>query len=197
MEPKTILVMYSGGLDSLGTVYKLLTDPQYKNYRLHLHHIHIKNVENRDRAENVAVRNTLKELERLGFSFMYSESGIDSPMYNNQFMFDIDSINFFAGYICSLNPDIELIALGMNADDSQDAVEEKRKRADAILAAFTSVKKIYPVLHMSKLEIFDTIPETLRTMFWSCRTPIYTEDMIKYCGQCQTCSELRNIGILK
>jgi tRNA(Ile)-lysidine synthase TilS/MesJ len=189
--------MYSGGLDSLGTVYKLLTDPQYKNYRLHLHHIHIKNVENRDRAENVAVRNTLKELERLGFSFMYSESGIDSPMYNNQFMFDIDSINFFAGYICSLNPDIELIALGMNADDSQDAVEEKRKRADAILAAFTSVKKIYPVLHMSKLEIFDTIPETLRTMFWSCRTPIYTEDMIKYCGQCQTCSELRNIGILK
>jgi len=37
MEQQTILVMYSGGLDSLGTVYHLLTDPAYKDYRLHIH----------------------------------------------------------------------------------------------------------------------------------------------------------------
>ena len=31
MEQQTILAMYSGGLDSLGMTYKLLTDPKYKD----------------------------------------------------------------------------------------------------------------------------------------------------------------------
>ena len=30
--------MYSGGLDSLGTVYRLLTDPKYTDYRLQTTH---------------------------------------------------------------------------------------------------------------------------------------------------------------
>ena len=187
--------MYSGGLDSLGMIYKLLTDPDYKDYVLHIHHIHQRNVEHRNQAEAIVVERVLKELEQLGFSFIYSESEIGSQPYNGQFMYDTDSINFFAGYICSVNPRIKKVALGMQANDHNHTLEDRRKRADAILAAFTPVKKIYPVLEMSKREIYDGLPESLRDMFWSCRRPVYSEKNIAPCGRCDTCVKLREQGI--
>jgi 7-cyano-7-deazaguanine synthase in queuosine biosynthesis len=195
MELKTILVMYSGGLDSLGTVYRLITDPEYTDYRLHIHHVHQNNVERRAQAEAITVKIALDELERLGFSFVYSESQIASQPYNDQYMYDTDSINFFAGYICSVNPDIAFVAMGMQANDANHALEERRVRANALLSAFTPVKKIYPVLDMTKREIYDSLPDTLKNMFWSCRVPIYNEKSITPCGQCNTCVKLQEQGI--
>jgi 7-cyano-7-deazaguanine synthase in queuosine biosynthesis len=190
-----ILAMYSGGLDSLGMIYLLLTDPAYKDYKLHIHHIHNRNVEDRDRAEAIVVPLVLEELERLGHSFVYSESEIGSQPYNGQYMYDTDMINFFAGYICSVNPNIVKVALGMQANDANQSLEERRKRADRILAAFTDVEKIYPVLDMTKREIYDSLPESLRNMFWSCRRPVYSEKNIAPCGWCDTCVKLRDQGI--
>jgi 7-cyano-7-deazaguanine synthase in queuosine biosynthesis len=191
MEQQIILAMYSGGLDSLGMIYKLLTDPEYKDYKLHIHHIHNKNVENRDQAEAIVVPLVLKELKKLGFSFDYSESEIKTQPYGNRFLYDTDSINFFAGYICSVNPNIVKVAMGMQANDANQSLEDRRKRADAILAAFTDVGKIYPVLEMSKREIYDMLPANLRNMFWSCRRPTYTEKNVTPCGRCDTCRKLR------
>lgn len=187
--------MYSGGLDSLGMVYKLLTDPEYKDYAVHIHHVHNRNVENRHRAEAVVVNRVLTELERMGYSFFYSESEIASQPYNGQFMFDSDSINFFAGYVCSVNPNIVKVAMGMNANDSNYSLEERRKRANKILAAFTDIGKIYPVLEMTKREIYDNLPDNLRNLYWSCRRPQYSEKNIAPCGRCDTCVKLREQGI--
>jgi len=195
MEQQTILAMYSGGLDSLGMIYKLLTEPEYKDYKLHIHHIHQDNVENRAQAEAIAVSKAIAELKKQGFSFIYSESQISSLPYNGKFMYDTDSINFFAGYICSVNPNIKKVALGMQANDYNLALEDRRKRADAILAAFTDVGKIYPVLVMTKREIYDSLPDTLKNMFWSCRKPVYTEKNIAPCGKCDTCVKLKEQGI--
>jgi 7-cyano-7-deazaguanine synthase in queuosine biosynthesis len=191
MEQQTILAMYSGGLDSLGMVYKLLTDSEYKDYAVHIHHVHNRNVENRHRAEAITVEMVLKELERLGFSFIYSESEIASQPYNKNFMYDSDTMNYFAGYICSVNPNIVRVAMGMQANDHNQALEERRKRADKILRAFTDVEKIYPVLNLTKREIYDSLPESLKDMFWSCRHPVYTEKNIAPCGKCDTCVKLR------
>ena len=187
--------MYSGGLDSLGMIYKLLTDPEYKDYKLHIHHLHNRNVEDRARAEAVVVPMVLKELTRLGYKFEYSESEIASQPYNGRFMFDSDSINFFAGYICSVNPNIEKVAMGMQANDFNISLEDRRRRADKILAAFTDVGKIYPVMEMTKREIYDSLPSTLRNMFWSCRRPVYSEKNIAPCGECDTCVKLREQAI--
>jgi 7-cyano-7-deazaguanine synthase in queuosine biosynthesis len=195
MEQQTILAMYSGGLDSLGMIYKLLTEPEYRNYKLHIHHIHNRNVENRDRAEGIVVPLVLKELERLGYSFVYSESEIGTQPFGRNFLYDTDSINFFAGYICSANPNIVKVAMGMQANDNNHALELRRKRADAILSAFTEVGKIYPVLNMTKREIYDSLPDTLKNMFWSCRRPVYTEKNIAPCGRCDTCVKLREQAI--
>jgi 7-cyano-7-deazaguanine synthase in queuosine biosynthesis len=195
MEQQTILAMYSGGLDSLGMIYKLLSDPEYKDYQLHIHHIHNRNVENRDRAEKIVVDLVIKELDRLGFKFEYSTSEISSQPYGNQFLYDTDSINFFAGYICSANTNIVKVAMGMQANDANQRLELRRKRADAILAAFTPVSKIYPVMEMTKREIYDSLPESLRNMFWSCRRPVYTEKNIAPCGRCDTCVKLKEQAI--
>jgi len=195
MEQQVILAMYSGGLDSLGMIYKLLTDPEYKDYGLHIHHVHNRNVENRDRAEAIAVELALKELRRLGFSFVYSESEIASHPYGRNFLYDSDTMNFFAGYICLANPNIAKVAMGMQANDGNHSLEERRKRADKILRAFTPVEKIYPVLNMTKREIYDSLPESVRDMFWSCRKPIYSEKSIAPCGRCDTCVKLKEQGI--
>ena len=55
MEQQTILAMYSGGLDSLGMVYQLLTDPAYAEYGLHIHHVNNRSIENRHAAEAIMV----------------------------------------------------------------------------------------------------------------------------------------------
>ena len=195
MEKQTILAMYSGGLDSLGMVYKLLTDPEYKQYNIHIHHVHNRNVENRDRAEAVAVELAIAELNRLGFTFEYSESEIGSQAYGKYYLFDTDTMNFFAGYIASVNPDIKKIAMGMQANDSNHSLEERRIRGNKILSAFTDAEKIYPVFDMSKREIYEMLPESIRNTFWSCRRPVYTEDKIIPCGVCGTCVELKNQNI--
>jgi 7-cyano-7-deazaguanine synthase in queuosine biosynthesis len=195
MEQPIILAMYSGGLDSLGMIYKLLTDPEYKAYKLHIHHIHHRNVENRDRAEAVAVNLATKELKRLGFDFDYSESEIGTQPYGVNFLFDTDSINFFAGYVALANPEIKLVAMGMQSNDANQRLEERRVRANKIFTAFTDAKKIFPVLEMTKREIYDSLPDTLRNLFWSCRRPVYTEKNIAPCGKCDTCVKLREQAI--
>ena len=187
--------MYSGGLDSLGMIYQLLTSAEYKYHRLHIHHVHNRNIEHRNRAEAIMVQQALAELTRLGFEYQYSESEIASQSYNEYFMYDSDSINFFAGYICSANPDVVKVAMGMNATDSNHALEERRKRANAILSAFTPVEKIYPVLNMTKREIYASLPESLRNKFWSCRRPIYTDSGVESCGECKACEQLAEAGI--
>lgn len=190
---KTILAMYSGGLDSLGMVYKLLTE--YKDYNIHIHHVHNRNVENRDRAEAIAVDLALKELRKLGFTFIFSESEIGSQQYGDNFLFDSDMINFFAGYIASADLSVEKIAIGMQVNDNNHNLEERRIRASKILSAFTYIEKIYPVFNMTKREIYDMLPESLRDKFWSCRRPIYQENKIIPCSICGTCIKLKEQGI--
>jgi 7-cyano-7-deazaguanine synthase in queuosine biosynthesis len=195
MEQPAILAMYSGGLDSLGTVYHLLTNPEYSEYRVHIHHVHNRNVEYRDRAEAIMVQQALAELTRLGFSYQYSESEIASQAYNQQFLYDTDTMNFFAGYIASVNPEIVKVAFGMNATDGNHSLQQRMKRGKQIFSAFTSAEKIYPVQNMSKREIYNSLPATLRDLFWSCRRPVYTEFGVDACGKCHTCEQLAAEGI--
>lgn len=187
--------MYSGGLDSLGMIYKLLTDPEYTGYRVHIHHVDNKNIENRHRAEAIAVDIAIKELKRLGFNFEYSTSEIGTQPYGMNFLYDTDSMNFFAGYICSANPDIVKVAMGMQANDANQRLEDRRIRAQKIFEAFTGAEKIFPVLNLTKREIYDSLPESLRDKFWSCRRPVYSEKSIAPCGKCDTCVKLRAQGI--
>lgn len=196
MESKDkILVMYSGGLDSLGTVWTILTNPLYKRYALHVHHVHNHNVENRAKAEAIAVDLALNEIKRLGYNFEYTESEMRSPHIGTGFLYDTDTMNFFAGFICSNDRRIKKVAMGMTANDANQRLEERRVRANKIFSAFTDAEKIYPVMTVTKQDIYRMLPESLRNLFWSCRTPQYRETQILPCGHCHSCRELIAQGI--
>ena len=59
------------------------------------------------------------------------------------------------------------------------------------------VLKFYPLIHMKKFEVWNMMPQDLRQLTWSCRTPIYEFGEIKQCNSCKTCIELKENGINK
>ena len=198
VDKPTILLMFSGGVDSLGCLYLLLTEDKYKDYEILVYHIHMKNVENRAIAEHVAVTKIIKYLKENNYrDFMFMDSIFESHVINTNFPWDGDLYNFVAGTLCLSAPSIEMFVLGVNSYDFQASVdlEGKQKRGNAIFNAFAheGQKKIYPVLEFSKQEIWNFLPKELRELSWSCRRPIYEPHQIRKCGNCKSCREMEKI----
>ena len=184
-----ILLMFSGGLDSTAVFYKLIKE----NKSLYVHHMHLINKENRMEAESIAVKKVCDYMKQFG-NFIYSESHHDLPAFRKNFMWDSDLYNFMAGSICKSLSDVEFVALGMTKSDLSPSVSDRANRGTKIFESFgSSAKKIYPIIEMTKKEIYDYLPEDLRQLTWSCRTPIYENGTILECNKCKTCREFRGI----
>lgn len=187
MDNSNVLLMFSGGLDSTGCFYKLLMEKKI----LHVHHMHLINRENRHVAENVATKKICEYMKNIG-DFQYSESKHEYPCYNNSFIWDSDLYNFIAGTMCLSLPTIKEVALGRTKTDSGVGIDKRAERGTKIFESFkTSAKKIYPLINYTKREVYDMLPEDLRSLTWSCRTPIYDGENIKKCKKCKACYELR------
>jgi 7-cyano-7-deazaguanine synthase in queuosine biosynthesis len=181
--------MFSGGLDSTAVFYKLIQDKT----PLYVHHINFFNAENRMKAESVAVKKICEYMNKIG-NFKYSESYHELPSYNDNFMWDSDLYNFMAGSICGSVPNITHVALGMTKSDLNSSVNERATRGTKIFECFnTKAKKVYPIVDMTKKQVFNYLPKDLRSLTWSCRTPIYQENRILECEECKTCRELNRI----
>lgn len=182
--------MFSGGLDSTGVFYKLIKD----KINLHVHHMNLINIENRNLAESLAVKKICEYMKNLG-DFVYSESSHEFPCFDNNFMYDSDMYNFMAGSICCSDKNITNVALGLTKSDLSSAVSYRISRGKKIFESFSSnAKKIYPLADMTKKEIYYYLPEDLRNLTWSCRKPIYDKEEIKRCNKCKTCCELEKIN---
>lgn len=186
------LLMFSGGLDSTGVFWKLIQEKQ----KIHVHHMNLINKENRSDAEKIAVKKICDYMKKFG-DFDYSESTHECPTINKNFIWDSDLYNFMAGTIC-LMLNIDFVALGLTKSDldgaGNEGVQQRIDRGTNILKCFsTKVKKIYPVIDMSKKDIYNMIPDGLRELTWSCRTPIYQGGEVLKCNKCKTCRELRRI----
>lgn len=189
-----ILTMLSGGIDSVSMVYTLLKEGK----ELHIHHIEIENDEHRSRAETVAVNKVLTYLRSVGLdNFAYTSSKIECPTVNGKFLFDSDAINFFAGFLCDANPKIKQVAVGANKEDSRNVGSDRILRASKLLSLFTDVEKIYPIKDYSKKELYDNLPQGLKDVFWSCRTPVYEDNYAKPCYSCFTCGQMKTMGIIQ
>lgn len=186
-----ILLMLSGGIDSTGCFYKLVQEKA----NLHVHHLHLDNPEQRYRAEAAAVEKILSYMKNFG-EFSYSESYHKYPEFNGNFLWDSDIFSFTAGHICHAISTIQQVAIGMTASDKQPGLNDRILRSARVFAAFgTKAKKVYPVETMTKKEVYDLLPEDLRSLTWSCRTPIYQGGDIVRCGRCKACHELKKEGI--
>lgn len=189
-DDSDILLMFSGGLDSTGVFYKLIKEKR----KLHVHHLYLVNKENRQKAEDVAVTGVCEYMKNLG-NFNYTESFHEYPSYNNSFIWDSDLYNFIAGTICLSLKNVKEVAIGRTKTDSSRSIDERAKRGTIIFESFnTNTKKVYPLIDLTKKEIYESMPEDLRNLTWSCRTPIYySNGDIKKCGKCKACNELRSI----
>lgn len=187
MQRPTTLIMFSGGLDSTGVFWRLVNED---NKELHVHHLYLVNRENRARAENRAVEDIVKHMKKIR-DFGFSESYHEYPCYNGNFMWDSDIFSFVAGSICLSMKTVKEVAVGMTLSDMRGGLSRRVERANRIFEAFdTGAKKVYPLMNMTKKQVWDMVPSELRDMSWSCRTPLYEGDDIKRCGRCKTCMEL-------
>lgn len=186
MEKPTTLIMFSGGLDSTGVFWKLINGSE----PLHVHHLYLVNKENRAKAEDRAVRDIVSYMKSIR-EFGFSESYHEYPCHNGSFLWDSDIFSFVAGSMCLMMDTIRSVAIGMTASDMRGGISARVERANRIFDAFGSkAKKVYPLIDMTKRQVYEMIPEDLRLLSWSCRTPIYKEEGIERCGRCRTCREV-------
>ena len=188
-----ILVMFSGGLDSTYLLHLILQDTRYKHMDVEAHHIRLFNVEKRVRAEEAAIEKLMKYFQSNDYrKFELTFSNLELPSRNNRFMWDSDAISFTAGYLCSIDPSIKSVVIGMNSSDIEPGSDVTRfTRSNEIFCAFTDIEKLYPLNNMSKHEIFNSLPDGLRKLTWSCRTPVYNFGIPVKCGRCKTCLQLK------
>jgi 7-cyano-7-deazaguanine synthase in queuosine biosynthesis len=195
-----IFCMYSGGLDSLGMLYKLLTDMEYITYQIHVHHIHLMNAENRDKAERKAVDNTLAYFRKNPKyrKFGYSETTIKYPTYNKRLVLDVEVIYALGMLYINGIPEVKHLASGVTKTD-RDSVSGGVNRFDRYKEVFevlckTGATRLFPVEKYTKEEIYQFLPKELSAMAWSCRTPIYRfNGTTTPCGKCSTCKQLQEI----
>jgi len=201
-KKQTILCMFSGGLDSLGVLYLLLTDNRYQAYNIHVHHMVLKNIENRAVAEKTACSNIVEYFRQHQFrDFDYTESLFDYAFMDQFFMFDSTIYGFMGANMMINDPQIVMMASGRSQDDiKSDGKDFSRINQGldvyhAVLPQAIRYQRPYilPVAHLTRQQIWDLLPGNLRLLAWSCRTPVYENDQIHECGQCASCKSMKII----
>lgn len=192
-----VLLMWSGGVDSTGTLYQLLTEPQHKEFKIYAHHIHIVNKEGRVEAEKTACDKIILCLRNKGFVFDYTENTLDFNFMTG-LPTDMDLAYFMTGWICRVDKTITHISRGRTYDDGlNNAVLDSRERGLKILEILTGVptpEHLFTQTHLTKKQVWELMPKELRELCWYCRFPIKNNDgSFSICGQCHTCHAMSRI----
>lgn len=178
------LLFWSGGLDSTYLLYWHLTKT---NDDITAHHIILKNPENRWKAEKRAVDGILPILQTLR-PFQYGESTLELSM--QVFPGDSTVVGFIGAYVArQLQPDRVSIGRVIEDDERGDSSATDR---DAWFRHCLELAKVgnklpetvLPIRHMNKTQIWNELPQSIRTRTWSCRTPVLD---YMACGQCKSC----------
>jgi 7-cyano-7-deazaguanine synthase in queuosine biosynthesis len=198
---KRTLVMLSGGIDSTAALWHVLNRPDEYG-QVHVHHVHMQNVESRWRAEAAAVQAVLVYMKQHAPTpFTTSESAISTPHFGGKFLFDTEVISFITGYMTSRDPLITKVIIGATGTDFALGASQAVARGKAIHNAFhlkkddhSAAVKEYPHAKLTKEEVYKTLPPDLAVLTWSCRTPRYKDGKPIECGHCKTCVlELRDM----
>lgn len=198
--------MFSGGIDSSGVLHKLVSDTDYHDRELIVHHIVLQNRENRAKAEMDSVTKII-EYYRNNYSnrpFVYTQSIFNTtgfaPLKANRFPFDMDVCAFTAANIAVARKDIREIAMGRTLTDVNSGggdFQNRMQRAQKVFQAVYSLESdpipsyIFPAINMTKEEIWNDLPTTVQQSSWYCRHPQYQSDKTAQpCKQCITCKQV-------
>jgi hypothetical protein len=199
-----ILCMFSGGLDSLGTLYILLTDPQYAQYDIHAHHMVLRNLENRALAEQAACANIQAYFREKGYrDFKLTESTHEYHFLQNYYIWDVTLVGLLAGAIMRDDPSLTRLAGGRTKDDLEPdpGAYQRMNLGQRLFHTMLPLEiryqrpYLHPVAHLTHEEIYRMLPADLRDLAWSCRTPRYTGTTIDECGECDACTRMKQIRL--
>lgn len=197
---ETILVMLSGGLDSVYMLYHYLTETSHP---LHVHHISLRYPQfNRWIVEDPASRKIVDYCQQQYRFFEYSESRFDMQKLNEVGM-DSDLHLLVASKLApNLGGSKVALALGHNYDD--DPVVSMPTRLDKVWLALLDrvrqkerivqdILKPLIALKLTKEDICRKMPDALLRMCWSCRMPNFSHGPVAPCGWCKTCKKIEGI----
>ena len=205
--------MFSGGVDSTGALWKLVTEDQYKNYKIFAHHIDMRNKEGRSNSEEIAVQKIIVELCKMGYQdrFTYTESSFDYTFLDREsfpgFVKDAFVVSFIAGMMCNGNRFIDYVVTGRTKSDDNPlrrpntAIRSRINKSNDIFYNMLPDRKIKPrkptfkivVGEMEKQEIWDMLPENIRELAAYCRFPQLKDGVFHDCNKCQTCKAMEKI----
>ena len=201
-----ILLMFSGGLDSTACLYKLLTEKEYQEYDLHVHHIHLINKENRWRAEQIAVHDILHEVRnyRPYKPLEFTVSTYEYLICSNRVFLDLFYYALAASSLVFNDQSITKIAVGRNHNDAHNFHMATPAYTPIAQMLFKNVlachnrhlkpEYIFPIEDLSKQAVYEYLPSRLRDLTWSCRYPIYiNQNTAIECEVCPTCKSLKSI----
>ena len=201
---KTILVMFSGGLDSTFMLYHYLKNTDYK---IHVHHISLRYPsEPRWQEEDISSRRIVEYCRKIR-SFDYSESRVDIGFYKYVGR-DSDTQMLMASKVAPNIKGQVAVALGWQYSDYQEDLLNGRaqnrvtERLWEVLcesmgeqfSRHVSREILLPLVEMkvSKKEMIQLCPKELVALTWSCRRPKRDEKGVsRPCGECHPCKEIK------
>jgi len=206
---ETVVLLFSGGLDSTYTMYHYLTQTELN---VHAHHISLRYaIEPRWEQEDAACVSIIEWLRKNVGPVEYSTSRFDwfDPLLPRP-GWDGDLCSLI-GWNVALNiPGFKYLCLGAIPEDfefdrTSDRCNEEnrhnvwramRKGGTQEERDLTHPDKQFPLvsLNFTKQMIVQMIPRELAKLTWSCRTPNLSHDGKSHCGICKGCKALKDIG---
>lgn len=204
------IIMLSGGIDSTALLIKYLKET---NYFIHVHHIILKNYNNRWRAEKRAVKNIIEYCRNNYRRFGFSCSRIDIPDFKIGFTgLDVVTAGFTAGMVVRAMQnqfihknntfyDAKYLVSATKSDfpngldEMNSAVRMTQSKymfklhfLDYRDLGYKIPERIYPIIDYTKEDLYNKyIPEELKEYVWTCRTPSFVGNEIVPCGMCAAC----------
>lgn len=202
-KKQTILVMFSGGVDSTFMLYHYLKNT---DLNVHVHHISLRYPsEPRWKEEDIASRRIVEYCRKIR-PFDYSESCFELGFYKYVGR-DSDTQLLMASKVApNLEGEVH-VAIGWHNKDHTSIIERERRirvtqnvwhalhdAYDPLFSNSVSRELLFPILEMgiSKKEMIKMLPRELLQMTWSCRRPIKGDKGIsRPCGKCHPCKDIK------
>lgn len=183
------LVMYSGGMDSVSLLWNLL---EHTEQEIFVHAISIQNSEGRFKAEAKAVQESINFMKKVQRPFSFSTS-VYSWMAQYPGGRDMVLALFQSMRVASgLNENFNIVYTG-----DYNIGREEGCQAQSMINALSSRSRrptwLTPFEEMTKISnerskgIYLSMPEELKTMYWSCRKPKQVVNNFVICGKCHAC----------
>lgn len=196
------LLMLSGGADSAAALIKLLSD---NDEPVFAHHIVIRDLESatRHKAENLACDRVVKYCREHYRDFVFTKSLWDFPL--PYFGWNLTLCAFVGARVLRSFPAARITRYAVGIIDEPHTLGMWKERVEEARATFYAglitarldyqPEIVWPVAHMTKSEVLDSLPAELAKTVSFCRNPVEMwGNRFRPCGKCISCNTRKEAG---